>query len=222
MGCGAGLVTDPLERIRVMLVDDHAVVREGLRAFLQLQPDIEVVAETGGGAGVLQQALTAGPDVVLMDLVMPDGDGIEAIRALATAAPTARVLVLSSFADDERVFAAMQAGAAGYLLKDVEPDQLAAAIRDVHRGRPVLHPDVAARLMRRAADPGGPAATVLTRREQEVLQLVVEGFANKQIARRLRITEKTVKTHVSSILQKLGVADRTAAAVLAIRQGLAR
>jgi len=153
---------------------------------------------------------------------MPDGDGIEAIRALATAAPTARVLVLSSFADDERVFAAMQAGAAGYLLKDVEPDQLAAAIRDVHRGRPVLHPDVAARLMRRAADPGGPAATVLTRREQEVLQLVVEGFANKQIARRLRITEKTVKTHVSSILQKLGVADRTAAAVLAIRQGLAR
>jgi len=222
LGCGAGLVTDPLETIRVMLVDDHAVVREGLRAFLQLQPDIEVVAEAGGGAGVLPQALTAGPDVVLMDLVMPDGDGIEAIRALATAAPKARVLVLSSFADDERVFAAMQAGAAGYLLKDVEPDQLAAAIRDAHRGRPVLHPDVAARLMRRAADPGGAATAVLTRREQEVLQLVVEGFANKQIARRLRITEKTVKTHVSSILQKLGVADRTAAAVLAIRQGLAR
>ena len=215
-------MTEPLETIRVMLVDDHAVVREGLRAFLQLQPDIEVVAEAGGGASVSQQALTARPDVVLMDLVMPDGDGIEAIRALATATPEARVLVLSSFADDERVFAAMQAGAAGYLLKDVEPDQLAAAIRDVHRGRPVLHPDVAARLMRRAADPGGAAATVLTRREQEVLQLVVEGFANKQIARRLRITEKTVKTHVSSILQKLGVADRTAAAVLAIRQGLAR
>jgi len=205
-----------------MLVDDHAVVREGLRAFLQLQPDIEVVAEAGGGASVSQQALTARPDVVLMDLVMPDGDGIEAIRALATATPEARVLVLSSFVDDERVFAAMQAGAAGYLLKDVEPDQLAAAIRDVHRGRPVLHPDVAARLMRRAADPVGAATAVLTRREQEVLQLVVEGFANKEIARRLRITEKTVKTHVSSILQKLGVADRTAAAVLAIRQGLAR
>ncbi|HKA48537.1 MAG TPA: response regulator transcription factor [Candidatus Dormibacteraeota bacterium] len=205
-----------------MLVDDHAVVRKGLRAFLQLQPDIEVVAEAGGGASVSQQALTARPDVVLMDLVMPDGDGIEAIRALATATPEARVLVLSSFVDDERVFAAMQAGAAGYLLKDVEPDQLAAAIRDVHRGRPVLHPDVAARLMRRSADSVGAATAVLTRREQEVLQLVVEGFANKEIARRLRITEKTVKTHVSSILQKLGVADRTAAAVLAIRQGLAR
>ena len=205
-----------------MLVDDHAVVREGLRAFLQLQPDIEVVGEAGGVAAVLELALTARPDVVLMDLVMPDGDGIEAIRALGAAAPGARVLVLSSFADDERVFAAMQAGAAGYLLKDVEPDQLAAAIRDVHRGRPALHPDVAARLMRRAADPAGAATEVLTRREREVLQLVVEGFANKQIAWRLRITEKTVKTHVSSILQKLGVPDRTAAAVLAIRQGLVR
>ena len=205
-----------------MLVDDHAVVREGLRAFLQLQPDIEVVGEAGGGAGVLDVALNTQPDVVLMDLLMPDGDGIEAIRALGTAAPRARVLVLSSFADDERVFAAMQAGAAGYLLKDVEPDQLAAAIRDVHRGRPALHSDVAARLMRRAADPGSAAVEVLTRREREVLQLVVEGFANKQIARRLRITEKTVKTHVSSILQKLGVPDRTAAAVLAIRQGLVR
>lgn len=222
MGCGAGLVTEPLGTIRVMLVDDHAVVREGLRAFLQLQPDIEVVGEAGGGAGVLEVALNARPDVVLMDLLMPDGDGIEAIRALATAAPEVRVLVLSSFADDERVFAAMQAGAAGYLLKDVEPDELAAAIRDVHRGRPALHPDVAARLMRRAADPGGAAVEVLTPREREVLQLVVEGFANKQIARRLRITEKTVKTHVSSILQKLGVPDRTAAAVLAIRQGLVR
>ena len=222
MECGAALVTEPPGTIRVMLVDDHAVVREGLRAFLQLQPDIEVVGEAGGVAAVLELALTARPDVVLMDLVMPDGDGIEAIRALGTAAPGARVLVLSSFADDERVFAAMQAGAAGYLLKDVEPDQLAAAIRDVHRGRPALHPDVAARLMRRAADPAGAATEVLTRREREVLQLVVEGFANKQIAWRLRITEKTVKTHVSSILQKLGVPDRTAAAVLAIRQGLVR
>ena len=205
-----------------MLVDDHAVVREGLRAFLQLQPDIEVVSEAGGGAAAVEAALAARPDVVLMDLVMPDGDGVEAIRDLLAAAPGTRVLVLSSFADDEKVFAAMQAGAAGYLLKDVAPDQLAEAVRDVHRGRPALHPDVAARLMRRVADPGGPALEVLTPRERDVLQLVVEGFANKQIARRLRITEKTVKTHVSSILQKLGVHDRTAAAVLAIRQGLVR
>jgi NarL family two-component system response regulator LiaR len=210
------------EPVRVLLVDDHQVVRHGLRAFLQLQPDIEVAGEAGGGEAAVAAASAVAPDVVLMDLLMPDGDGVAAIRALAAAAPAARVLVLSSFADDERIFAAMQAGAAGYLLKDVDPDALAEAIRDVHRGRPVLHPDVAARLMRRVADPAaaGPATEALTPREQEVLRLVVEGYANKQIARRLAITEKTVKTHVSSILQKLGVADRTAAAVLAIRQGL--
>ena len=208
------------ERIRVLLVDDHQVVRQGLRAFLQLQPDVEVVGEAGGGEAAVAAAASEMPDVVLMDLVMPDGDGVAAIRALTGAAPGARVLVLSSFADDERIFAAMQAGAAGYLLKDVDPDALAEAIREIHRGRPVLHPDVAARLMRRVADPAGPAAEALTPRGREVLRLVVEGYANKQIARRLAITEKTVKTHVSSILQKLGVADRTAAAVLAIRQGL--
>jgi len=210
-------VADP---IRVLLVDDHQVVRRGLRAFLQLQADVEVVGEAAGGDAALAAAAAGRPDVVLMDLVMPEGDGVAAIRALAEAAPGARVLVLSSFADDERIFAAMQAGAAGYLLKDVDPDSLADAVRQVHRGRPALHPDVAARLMRRVADPAGPATEPLTPREREVLRLVVEGYANKQIARRLLITEKTVKTHVSSILQKLGVADRTAAAVLAIRQGL--
>ncbi len=209
------------ERIRVLLVDDHQVVRQGLRAFLQLQPDLEVVGEAAGGRAALEAAAAGRPDVVLMDLVMPEGDGIAAIRALAEVAPGARVLVLSSFADDEHIFAAMQAGAAGYLLKDVDPDALAEAIREVRRGRPALHPDVAARLMRRVADPAVPATEPLTPREREVLRLVVEGYANKQIARRLLITEKTVKTHVSSILQKLGVPDRTAAAVLAIRQGLA-
>ena len=210
------------ERIRVLLVDDHAVVRQGLRAFLQLQPDIEVVGEAGGGGAAIASAVATRPDIVLMDLVMPEGDGVDAIRALAGAAPQARVLVLSSFVDDARVFAAMQAGAAGYLLKDVEPDQLADAIREVHRGRPALHPDVAMRLVRRVADPSAGSALIepLTGREREVLRLVVEGFANKQIARRLLITEKTVKTHVSNVLQKLGVEDRTQAAVLAIRQGL--
>jgi two-component system, NarL family, response regulator LiaR len=208
------------DRIRVLLVDDHQVVRQGLRAFLQLQPDVEVVGEAAGGEAAVAAASAGRPDVVLMDLLMPEGDGVVAIRALGEAAPGARVVVLSSFADDERIFAAMQAGAAGYLLKDVDPDALAEAVREVHRGRPVLHPDVAARLMRRVADPAVQATELLTPREREVLRLVVEGFANKQIARRLLITEKTVKTHVSSILQKLGVADRTAAAVLAIRQGL--
>jgi two-component system, NarL family, response regulator LiaR len=206
------------EPIRVLLVDDHAVVRQGLRAFLQTQSDIEVVGEAGGGRVAAEAASSGHADVVLMDLVMPDGDGVDAIRTLAAAAPEARVLVLTSFVEEGRIFAAMQAGAAGYLLKDVEPDQLAAAIRDVHRGRPALHPEVAARLMRRIADPTG--VEPLTPREREVLRLVVEGFANKQIARRLQITEKTVKTHVSNILQKLGVEDRTQAAVLAIRQRL--
>ncbi|HEY4026079.1 MAG TPA: response regulator transcription factor [Candidatus Dormibacteraeota bacterium] len=208
------------DRVRVLLVDDHQVVRQGLRAFLQLQPDIEVAGEAADGEAALAVAAATSPDVVLMDLVMPDGDGISAIRELAAAMPGARVLVLSTFAAEEHVFAAMEAGADGYLLKDVEPDALAEAIREVHRGRPVLHPDVAAHLMRRAADPAGPPLERLTPREREVLHLVVEGFANKQIARRLLITEKTVKTHVSSILQKLGVADRTAAAVLAIRRRL--
>jgi NarL family two-component system response regulator LiaR len=205
------------ERIRVLIVDDHAVVRQGLRAFLQLQPDIDVVGEASRGRTAAEVAGAHRPDVVLLDLVMPDGDGVAAIRMLAAAAPRARALVLSSFSDDELVFAAMQAGAAGYLLKDIEPDQLAEAIREVHRGRPALHPDIARLLMRRVADPGG-AVEPLTTREREVLQLIVEGFANKQIARRLLITEKTVKTHVSSILSKLGVEDRTQAAVFAIRQ----
>lgn len=211
------------ERIRVLLVDDHAVVRQGLRAFLQLQPDVEIVGEAASGPAATEAAASGRPDVVLMDLVMPEGDGVQAIRSMAASAPGARVLVLSSFADDERVFAAMQAGAAGYLLKDVEPDRLADAIREVHRGQPVLHPEVAARLMRRLSDPASTGGgELLTPREREVLQLVVEGFANKQIARRLGITEKTVKTHVSSVLRKLGVADRTGAAVLAIRRGLVR
>ena len=208
------------ELIRVMLVDDHAVVRQGLRAFLRLQPDIVVAGEAAGGRDAVEAVAAIAPDVVLMDLVMPDGGGVEAILALRQAAPAARVLVLSSFGDEDRVFAALQAGAAGYLLKDVQPDRLAEAIREVHAGRPALHPEVAARLMRRAGGPQRSPLERLTPRESEVLGLVVEGLANKEIARRLLIREKTVKTHVSSVLQKLGVPDRTAAAVLAIRRGL--
>lgn len=208
------------ERIRVLIVDDHAVVRRGLRAFLQLQPDIEVVGEAGGGDEAVILAARLEPDVVLMDLVMPDGDGVAAIRSLGESGRPSRVLVLSSFTEDSQVFAAMQAGAAGYLLKDVEPEDLAAAIRQVHQGRPALHPDIASRLMRRVAEPAGDPAIQFTARERQVLGLIAEGFANKEIARRLFISEKTVKTHVSNILSKLGVADRTQAAVLAIRRRL--
>lgn len=203
--------------IRVYLVDDHAVVRQGLRTFLDLQPDIEVVGEAAGGDQALREAAAAAPDVVLLDLVMPEGDGLTALSRLRDTLPSTRVLVLSSFGDDANVTAAMRAGAAGYLLKDVDPQALAASIRDVHAGRAALHPDVLARLLRQRE---APPASQLTARELDVLVCITEGLANKQIGRRLGITEKTVKTHVSSILGKLGVQDRTEAAVAAIRDRL--
>ncbi len=206
------------ERVRVFLVDDHAVVRQGVRAFLQLQADLEVVGEAADGQSAAAKAGRLRPDVVLMDLILPGGGGAAAIRAVREAVPGTRVLVLSSYADDAQVFAAMQAGAAGYLLKDVQPEELAEAIRKVHQGLPVLHPEVARRLMHHA---GGPPQLVdFTARERDVLRLMAEGFANKEIARRLFISEKTVKTHVSHILQKLGVSDRTQAALFAVRHGL--
>ena len=207
--------------IALLLVDDHAVVRHGLRGFLELQDDIRVTGEAADGREAVAAARRLHPDVVLMDLVMPGGGGIEALRAIHQEVPEARVLVLTSFADDAQVFAAMEAGAAGYLLKDVSPDALAAAIREVHAGRPALGAAVAERLVRRGGgDSRSPSLASLTSRERDVLRLMVDGLANKQIARRLSITEKTVKTHVSSILGKLGVEDRTQASVLAVRSRL--
>jgi DNA-binding NarL/FixJ family response regulator len=200
--------------IRVLLADDHAVVRQGLRTFLDLQDDIEVVAEAGDGAEALAAAEEHAPDVVLIDLVMPNVDGIEAIRGLRERVPAARAIVLSSFIDDEKLLPAVRAGAAGYLLKDVEPQQLVEAIRTVHAGGALLHPKVASRLLEEmATDP-------LTPREREVLALIGRGMANKVIARELSLSEKTVKAHVSSILAKLGVSDRTQAALYAVRAGL--
>jgi DNA-binding NarL/FixJ family response regulator len=200
--------------IRVVIADDHAVVRQGLRTFLDLQDDIEVVAEAGDGAEALAAAEEHAPDVVLIDLVMPNVDGIEAIRGLRERVPAARAIVLSSFIDDEKLLPAVRAGAAGYLLKDVEPHQLVEAIRTVHAGGALLHPRVASRLLEEmASDP-------LTPREREVLVLIGRGMANKVIARELSLSEKTVKAHVSSILAKLGVTDRTQAALYAVRAGL--
>ena len=200
--------------IRVLVADDHAVVRQGLRTFLDLQEDISVVGEAADGAEAVALAERLSPDVVLLDVVMPGMDGIEALRRLRLEVPAARAIVLSSFVDDDKLFPAVRAGAAGYLLKDVQPAELVAAIRTVHGGGALLHPSVAARLMDElAADP-------LTPREREVLVLIGRGMSNKLIARELGIAEKTVKAHVSAVLAKLGVADRTQAALYAVREGL--
>ncbi|TMD22547.1 MAG: response regulator transcription factor [Chloroflexi bacterium] len=204
--------------IRVLIVDDHAVVRRGLRAFLDLQPEVEVVGEATDGATAEALTATLRPDVVLMDLVMPGTDGIATIRRLRQSVAAAAILVLTSYLDDVHLFAALEAGAAGYLLKDVQPDELVRAIRQTHQGESALHPKVAARLVQHTARPASFAD--FTPRERDVLRLLAEGFPNKEIARRLSLSEKTVKTHVSNILQKLGVSDRTQAALMAVRRGL--
>jgi two-component system, NarL family, response regulator LiaR len=211
------------DAIGVLIVDDHAVVREGLRTFLELQDGIAVVGEAGDGEEAVRRAEALNPDVVLMDLVMPRLDGVGAMRELRRRLPATRVIVLTSFADDERLLPAIQAGAAGYLLKNVAPTELARAVRAAHAGEALLDPVVAARLVDAIAQPPGePAPERLTRREQEVLSLIARGFSNKRIALELGIAEKTVKTHVGHVLAKLGVTDRTQAAVHAVRMGLER
>jgi two-component system, NarL family, response regulator LiaR len=213
-------VADP---IGVLIVDDHAVVREGLRTFLGLQDGIAVVGEAGDGEEAVRQAEALRPDVVLMDLVMPRLDGVGAMRELRRRLPATRVIVLTSFAEDQRLLPAIQAGAAGYLLKNVAPSELARAVRAAHAGEALLDTLVAARLVEAIAQPAGePARERLTGREQEVLGLIARGFSNKRIARELGIAEKTVKTHVGHVLAKLGVSDRTQAALHAVRMGLTR
>jgi NarL family two-component system response regulator LiaR len=210
------------EAIRVLIVDDHAVVREGLRSFLDLQDGIEVVGEAGDGAEAVDEAERLRPDVVLMDLVMPNVDGVEAMRRLRERVPATRVIVLTSFLDEERLLPAIRAGAAGYLLKNAQPQELARAIRAAHDGEALIDPAVAARLVDAIAGEGEPDARYdqLTRREREVLELIGRGLSNKRIAQELGAAEKTVKNHVSHVLAKLGVADRTQAAMYAVREGL--
>lgn len=201
--------------IRVLVVDDHPVVRQGLRAFLDVQPDLTVVGEAADGTACVAAAAQLRPDVILLDLRMPDADGLVALRGLREAGSPARVLVLTSFTDPAAVLPAVRAGAAGYVYKDVDPPALAAAIRAVHSGHILLHPDVAAQLTAQDARPAR-----LTAREREVLIEMGRGRSNREIARALALSEKTVKAHVSAVLAKLGVPDRTQAALHAVRTGL--
>jgi NarL family two-component system response regulator LiaR len=206
--------------ISVLIADDHPFVRHGLRTYLQTLDDLEVAGEAADGVEAVELAGRLLPDVVLMDLVMPELDGVEATRRIREASPSTKVIVLTSFADDEKVFPAIKAGAAGYLLKDVHPAELVEAVRKASRGEALLAPSVAARLMQEVSGER-PAASGLTERELEVLRLIARGLPNKQIARELVVSEKTVKTHVSNILAKLHLADRTQAALYAVREGLA-
>ncbi|HEX5691234.1 MAG TPA: response regulator transcription factor [Roseiflexaceae bacterium] len=208
------------EPIHVLLVDDHAVVRRGLSAFLDTYPEITVVGEAGSGAEGIEMAARLLPDVVLMDLLMPEMDGIEATRRVRAVAPNAQVIVLTSYSEDERIFPAIKAGALSYLLKDVSPDELVRAIAAARRGEATLHPAVASRLMRELTAARTSPLDELTDREREVLACVAQGMSNAEIANRLTIGERTVKTHVSNILSKLHLQDRTQAVLLALRERL--
>ena len=204
--------------IRLLLVDDHAVVRQGLRMFLSLDPDFEIVGEAADGNAALKLARELQPDVVLMDLLMPGMDGIEATGILRKEMPDIEVIALTSVLEDSSVVGAIRAGAIGYLLKDTEANELIRSIKAAAEGQVQLSPQAAARLMREVRAPESPET--LTERETEVLRLLAQGQSNKEVARALSIGEKTVKTHVSSILGKLNVSSRTQAALYAVRIGL--
>lgn len=210
-------------RIRVLIADDHEIVRKGIRALLAAKRDIQVVGEAGNGEEAVTQALNLHPDVVLMDLVMPKKNGIQATREIIAGAPDTRILVLTSFATDDQVFPAIQAGALGYLLKDSGPQELIQAIRQVHNGEPSLEPSVARKVLAELSGPPPKPRTPdpLTTRELDILRLIAQGQSNKEIASQLTIAEETVHTHVSSILGKLHLASRTQAALYALKEGIA-
>jgi NarL family two-component system response regulator LiaR len=209
--------------IRILLVDDHAIVRKGIRAVLRTLPGIEVVGEAANGREAISQARELEPDVILMDLVMPEVDGIEAIRQIKAEESESRILVLTTFAGEDKIFPAIKAGALGYHLKDSSPDALVQAIRQVYRGESALHPVIARKVLQEISGPpqGPPTQDPLTPREVEVLRLIAQGRDNREIAGLLFISETTVRTHVSNILGKLHLASRTQAALYALREGLA-
>lgn len=214
------------KRIRILIVDDHAIVREGLRGLIEFNPDMELVGEAASGEEGVSKALQLRPDVILMDLLMPEKDGVSAIKEIKSQWQEARVLVLTSFLEDDKVFPAIENGALGYLLKDTQPDELLAAIRGVHRGESMLHPSIAKKIMQRIQQGGDDKRKqdeqVLTEREMDVLRLLAQGDGDREIADKLVISERTVHFHVGNILSKLHLANRTQAALYAIRKGLAK
>jgi NarL family two-component system response regulator LiaR len=213
-----------MDKINVLIVDDHGVVRQGLRTYLELLDDIDIVGEAENGLEAVELVREHRPDIVLMDLVMPEMNGVEATHQLLAISPNTKVIVLTSFSDDDLVFPAIEAGATGYLLKDVDPAELHRDIRAVHRGEVQLHPDITKKLIHRVANSETESVSApddLTPRESEVLSLIAQGKSNREIALALSISEKTVKTHVGHILGKLGLADRTQAAIYAHKHSLA-
>lgn len=209
--------------IRVLVVDDHAIIRKGIRAVLELVPDIEMAGEAENGKQAIQMDRELHPDVILMDLMMPEMDGIECIRQIKDHRPAARILVLTNFAGEENIFPAIKAGAMGYHLKDSSPEALIEAIRQVNQGVASLHPSIAKKVLDELqhVDKQQPSDEPLTQREVEVLRLIAQGCENRDIAEKLVISEATVRTHVSNILGKLHLASRTQAALYALREGLA-
>jgi len=212
-----------IEEIHILIVDDHAIVREGQRALIETEPGMTLVGEATNGAEAVELARALNPDVIFMDLFMPVMGGIEATETIKAENPQARILVLTSFAEDEKVYTAVKAGASGYLLKDATPDEIITAVRQVNRGEPSISPVIANKLMRelRRETELPPTQEPLTIRELEILKLVAQGFSNQEIAEELVISERTVRTHVSNILSKLHLANRTQAALYALREGLA-
>ena len=213
------------QQITILITDDQAIVRKGIRALLATEVDIQVVGEAENGVEAISQVESLQPDVILMDLVMPEMDGVEAIRQIKAHQSAARILVLTSFATDDKVFPAIKAGAQGYLLKDSSPEELVQAIRQVYQGETSLHPTIARKVLQELQTPPEPeqprTSDPLTEREVEVLQLIVRGLGNQSIGEKLSISEATVRTHVSNILGKLHLASRTQAALYALQQGWA-
>lgn len=214
------------ENIRVLIVDDHAIVREGLRGLIDIEPGMELVGEASTGEEGVEKALLLRPDVILMDLLMPEMDGITAIKEIKAGWQEACVLVLTSFLEDDKVFPAIENGALGYLLKDTEPDELLDAIRGVYRGETILHPSIAKKIMQRIQERSDDSkkddGQKLTERELDVLKLLAQGDGDREISEKLVVSERTVHFHVGNILSKLHLANRTQAALYAIRKGLTK